>query len=415
VLASNLGAKRFQLSRWTRPIAMTLVVVSSLWVQIRAAPAFREKAVIPSFLRVDPHITHFETFLRKDLDGTHSLLLVLGSRRPAGPWLRWGPGDTIGLFLTKTSDPDRVWEITVASSGRDFHLEVECADSSSVVWSRTIGDYGTPSDSIKTYFDLSSKQLLRRIEFAPLGVRQILSVDEDLYFLLYPSTLPSTHWTETPVARIIGDEPVVVTRSETKDLLALFPKASIPDVERYQGGLEAMPQSSPKEFARARPDWARRTRGSAMVELNEEIGPSQILGDRLWFGKTFYDGEGHSGVGGFGYFDPQKKHFIEFSPPEIWRWSASALLVEQDVVWIGRFRRPEGEEYSGGLLQYNLVSGEVSQFRVGSVIRQIKRWEGKLYIASDGGLYVMGEHGRIDRYVFEPSLGGETAAFRCDQ
>ena len=183
-----------------------------------------------------------------------------------------------------------------------------------------------------------------------------------------------------------------MTRSETKDRLAKFPKASIPDVERYQVRLEALPQCSPKEFARAQPDWARRTRGSAMVELNEEIGPSQIVGDRLWFGKTFYDGEGLCGVGGLGYCDPQKKRYKKFSPPEIWRWSASALLVEQDVVWIGRYRRPEGEEYSGGFLQYSLVSGEVSEFRVGSVIRLNKRWEGILDIASDGDLYFKGKH-----------------------
>ena len=59
-----------------------------------------------------------------------------------------------------------------------------------------------------------------------------------------------------------------MTRSETKDRLAKFPKASIPDVERYQVRLEALPQCSPKEFARAQPDWARRTRGSAMVEMS---------------------------------------------------------------------------------------------------------------------------------------------------
>ena len=64
----------------------------------------------------------------------------------------------------------------------------------------------------------------------------------------------------------------------------------------------------------------------------------------------------------------------------------------RDVVWIGRYRRPEGEEYSGGFLQYSLVSGEVSGFRVGSVIRLFKRWEGNLDIASDGDLYFKGKH-----------------------
>ena len=199
-----------------------------------------------------------------------------------------------------------------------------------------------------------------------------------------------------------------------QELLALFSNASIPDLERYRNELEALPQSSIDEFARARPDWARSTRDFQRVELNEDFGPVKSLATRLWFGKTFYDGERLSGVGGFGYFDPKEKRFVEFSPPEIRRWSASALLVEDGVVWIGRFRRPEGFPYSGGLLRYDLEAGEVREFEVGKVIRQFKRWGGKLYMASDGGLYIMGEHGRIDRYVFEPSLDGETAAFRCE-
>ena len=415
VSTGKFGAKRFQSAYCSRHLAVTVVVAASLWIQVRSAPAFRETAVIPSLLRADPHIAHFETFLRKDLDGTHSLLLVLGSQRPSLQWLRWSPGDTIGLFLIKNSDPDLVWDLAIASSNDDFHLEVECVSSNSVVWSRTIGDYGMPSDSIKTYFDISSKKVLRRFEFSPIGARRILAIDGNLYFSLFTSTIPSARWAEAPFARLVRDEPVLVTRSETRELLSLFAEASNTDIQRYHHELQALPQSSLMDFARARTDIAQSTRGSAQVELNEEIGPSQLVGDRLWFGKTFYDGEGLSGVGGFGYFDPQEQSFVEFSPPEIWQWSASALLVEDGVVWIGRFRRPEGASYSGGLLRYDLKEGEVSEFDVGEIIRQIKRWGGKLYIASDGGIYVMDELGRIDRYVFEPALGGETTAFHCEQ
>ena len=148
---SPLGAKRSQLLRWTEAIGATPVVVASLSPQVSSVPVFRETAVIPSFRRADPHIAHFETFLREDLDGTHSLLLVLGSWRPSQGSFRWSPGDTVGLFLIKNSDPDFVWELAIASSHDDFALEVECANFSSVVWSSTIGMYGTPSDSIKTY------------------------------------------------------------------------------------------------------------------------------------------------------------------------------------------------------------------------------------------------------------------------
>ena len=220
VSTGKLGARRFHLSCWSGHLAVTMVVVSSLWGQVRSAPVFRETAVIPSLLRADPHIAHFRTFLHKDLDGTHSLLLVLGSQRPSLQWLRWAPGDTIGLFLSKNSDPDLVWDLAIASSDDDIALEVECVSSSSVVWSRRIGDYGTPSNSIKTYFDISSRRVLRQFEFTPLGTRRILSIDGDLYFSLYISTIPSARWAEAGFAQLVGDEPVVVTRSETLDLLS---------------------------------------------------------------------------------------------------------------------------------------------------------------------------------------------------
>jgi hypothetical protein len=66
----------------------------------------------------------------------------------------------------------------------------------------------------------------------------------------------------------------------------------------------------------------------------EVIGPYQVEGDRLWFGNQYYDGEGDSGVGAFGYFDMSRREYHLFSPPEIARWEVSALLVEPDAVWL---------------------------------------------------------------------------------
>ena len=45
------------------------------------------------------------------------------------------------------------------------------------------------------------------------------------------------------------------------------------------------------------------------------IGPYQIDGARIWFGKNFYDGEGDTGVGAFGYFDTSTRAYTLFSPP----------------------------------------------------------------------------------------------------
>ena len=83
-------------------------------------------------------------------------------------------------------------------------------------------------------------------------------------------------------------------------------------------------------------------------------------------------------------------------------------------MWIGRYRRPEGAEFSGGLLRYDVESGEAGEFDVGDVIRQIERWGERLYLGTNGGLYVIDADGAIARFVFAPSLEGETAAFPCE-
>lgn len=59
----------------------------------------------------------------------------------------------------------------------------------------------------------------------------------------------------------------------------------------------------------------------------ERIGPWKLEGDKLWFGKTFYDGEGMTGIGGFGYFEAADRKYHLFAPPEIARWSVSAIEV----------------------------------------------------------------------------------------
>jgi len=49
----------------------------------------------------------------------------------------------------------------------------------------------------------------------------------------------------------------------------------------------ALPQSTYDEFASARPGRVRDGYRRSGTTIDEHIGPWQIEGDRLWFGKTF--------------------------------------------------------------------------------------------------------------------------------
>ena len=66
---------------------------------------------------------------------------------------------------------------------------------------------------------------------------------------------------------------------------------------------QPLPQSEHDAIPRYRPAFARRF-GSPWWTVREEIGPFQLSSNRLWFGLTFYDGEGLTGVGGIQTFDP---------------------------------------------------------------------------------------------------------------
>ena len=427
-----------------------LLAVIPISAQLTPNPEFRETAVIPAFHRRNPNIVHFQTFYRKDLDGRQTLLLVHGGA-PTSGWrlplkqFWWNRDDLVGLFLMKTDDPDVVWELAILANKHDVRVEVERADDSSIVLSR-FGDYCIQTDSMKLFFDVAFKRVLKQIEFEPLPVRQILAVNDNLYFVVGTRE-------QTVVARLDEDEPVLAVGAEMEPALARAREAPAGHVTPFvsssfairreylsigsQGRFAAslvfqpytravegvaervgdeyklyeLPKSTYEEFARARPRRVRDGYRPDVAAFEEVIGPYQIVGERFWFGKAFYDGEGLTGVGGFGYFDPEERKYIVFSPPEVARWSASALLVEEKDIWLGLVGHPEGATYSGGLLRYERDSDEAEELDVGEVISQIKRWQGPLYLATANGLYIL-QDDRLTRYVFEPTIEGGTAIFK---
>jgi hypothetical protein len=133
-----------------------------------------------------------------------------------------------------------------------------------------------------------------------------------------------------------------------------------------------------------------------------------VAGNLLWFGKTFYDGEGTTGVGGFGYFDLMSRRYAMFVPASSIDWSASAILVEPDAIWIGLVNRPEGADNPGGLLRYDRNTTQTQVYPIKSVITQIVRYNGALYLGTVHGLYVM-RGSTFTRYLIEPALDGSLA------
>jgi hypothetical protein len=171
-------------------------------------------------------------------------------------------------------------------------------------------------------------------------------------------------------------------------------------VKRY-----ALPQPSYEEFAKARPGRVKDGYIRTGTQMNDEIGPWQVADGTLWFGKTFYDGEGMTGVGGFGYFDPALRKYRIYSPPEIADWSVTAILVEPDDVWLGLARRGEGFSAAGGLLRFHRATEQVEKLERRDIAGQIARVGDHLLIATEFGAAVAEEQS-LRRFFLDRTTDG---------
>jgi hypothetical protein len=136
-----------------------------------------------------------------------------------------------------------------------------------------------------------------------------------------------------------------------------------------------LPQSSYGQYSRLRPDEARiNSITAAKYERQEVIGPHQTEGDKIWFGNNYYDGEGDTGVGAFGYFDTAARQYTLFSPPEVARYEVSAMLVEPRAVWLGldRFIEDISTE-PGGLVRWDRGTHATHFYPLEFTIARIQR------------------------------------------
>jgi hypothetical protein len=265
---------------------------------------------------------------------------------------------------------------------RDEHVEqyqVLRTDDSSVVIERN-GFYGEPISRCKLFLHPQDKYQIKRIDYAgDIGLR---AVDE------------------RDVAAVLGAPANVVRQLERE------PWEEKPDSSQLPAELRGhpMPQSSYDDFARARRSRVTDgyTRDGTVIE--ELPGPYQAVGPRIWFAKSFYDGEGHTGVGGLGYFDTETSQYGFVPVAGLSEWSGSAILIEKEAAFIGLVDHPEGEPYSGGLLKYDFTSRTSKTFPIDEVIQQIVRWNDRIYVATANGAYQINPDGSMVRFRVEPNI-----------
>jgi hypothetical protein len=323
------------------------------------------------------------TVYEHPVDATYLLSIATGQR--TDPQMT-----QVRIRLIERANPQHVWDLaTFSESSISLWWKVLRADSGSVVFSRD-GDYG-PDHRVKVFFDSRSKKILKRVEYsAHIGIDSVSPAAVSAALAIPPTFVQElTKASPRPRPGADGD--------------SLLP----PEVRG-----RPMPSSTYDEFARARPKRVEDGYSRKDTGIGEEFGPYQRVGSRIWFGKTFYDGEGVTGVGGFGYFDIPTSTYKFLPIKEIAEWSVSAILVEDRYAWIGLVGHPEGADYSGGLLQYDLQTGRVKSYPVEEVVLRIMRQGSKVYLATQSGISIIEQDRLVARFVVEPDSEGGYALIR---
>ncbi|MGV8119398.1 MAG: hypothetical protein AB2L14_06500 [Candidatus Xenobiia bacterium LiM19] len=170
----------------------------------------------------------------------------------------------------------------------------------------------------------------------------------------------------------------------------------------------AMP--SYRLFSMLRPKRARDGYSEAVSCIREAAGPVLERDNKIWFGLKFYDGEGFTGVGGFGIFDTVTGSITMQYPREMVDWSASAMLLEDEHLWIGLIRYPEGMSYGGGLLRYDTKSGEIRKYSIGETINFIHKVGDAIFIGTGNGISIL-RNDRMAEFEYGYDINRRRAVF----
>ena len=180
-------------------------------------------------------------------------------------------------------------------------------------------------------------------------------------------------------------------------------KPGIMDLDTYNDGREEnqqktvpgffpLPQPTRKHFEKyvlKRPIGSKK--GRYLDYLEADFGAYDVYDGKIWFGLTFYYGEGVAGVGGYGHFDPATESYdITWGTPVADK-SVSALYHGGDAIWMGMVSRQEWAYKSGGLARVDPANETVVRYEVPDPIDIICPIDDNLWIGTRNGLYIFKE------------------------
>jgi hypothetical protein len=379
---------------------------------------------IPAFQRVSG-LPHAVVLRRIPVEDPWDLVAALASAQPCEPAPRpcwWNTKDRLGILLQDRNDPGKVVPLAIEPGPNDdCSTRVERFTAQELVLS-CVGEKWSTYDNRKFVYDVGARKLVSHSSYAPFHAERVLhgrngpqfAMTDNQRRLLVDIDPATGEPRVVPVAEVPQppEEPDVpfgpggrFHLSKLKDKFQT-PYTAVTEGEGPRERIYTLPQTDPKTWQRARPDDAKTYGNIELAEIREEIGPYQVEGGRLWFGKTFYNSEGGTGLGGFGFFDPATASYRLIAPPEIYAWSVSGILVEADGVWLVLYRRGEYGDYPGGLLRWDRAAATVQHWDMPWIATGIARSGDAIYMgATDGVVALRG--GRITSYFVDRSSAGQ--------
>jgi hypothetical protein len=396
-----------------------------------------DQAVFNVMRGTDPALLNRKVLARNAVAPDLDLVITIGGPAESGldpnsPAIWWDERRKLGLFLQERARPDRVYSLALAVGFSDCGARIERATATDTVIS-CAGEKGYQGLNQKFVYDIHAKALVSHFSYQPFAMMRVLNVSgrsvfvgSDLKRLVAVEFQPGG----SPEFRILGNAEAarwlgrVKTAKdwigpERNEILYVAPDDPAPIRFGPSGAFTSGPgyivdgkgkqydlrQSSYDDFARAR---GRRVKDGYVRDgtvIEEKIGPAQSEGDKFWFGKTFYDGEGSSGVGGFGYFDASDRQYHLFAPPEIADYSVSAIRVEPDAVWMGIFQFGEYGGSPVGVLRYDRKTQALRKYELPDAVYGLTVSGNRTLVATSSGITVI-YRDKVTRYFVDRTTDG---------
>jgi hypothetical protein len=328
-----------------------------------------------------PDLRSVETMARLSVDPTQDLVVAIGApQKPghAGSGVWWSPTTKLFLILQNRITDAPPVAIAAIEGDPDCAAQIARLRQTDLILACE-GESGVPPWH-KFAYGLKARKLLSHEKFQPFGFHKVVATAQAAVFV----------GDKLSVEYVPGREPPfrVIRRADVSGPPHAVPPSHI-----------ALPRSTYPEFARLRPGRVKNGYGPKS-EIHEEVGPWVREAGRIWFGKTFYDGEGTTGIGGFGYLDERTKEVKLYSPPEVVNYSVSAISVAADDVWIGVTTRGEGTWSGGHLLHFDRATEQTRTVPFNDYVSGIARLGDQVVTAGSLSLGVT-TGGHVERFFVD--------------